>query len=479
MFDSKDKKWAKKGEGHVLSAEPPARPVAPSAPEAPRLPPNVPQRSDPAAAAAAARAKGGASQPTVAAGRPVQPSPRAGVTQQKFAQQLQMLQEMGFEPGLSASALEAASGDIEAAVEAISSGSVTAPSGSAAGGSTTGGGGMSAGSAGVAPGIGASVPPPPPSWSDATMAQAFNRLLDESPDATAALQMLSKLVSNVHSNPDEVKYRRVRLTNAKIGAVLGGGAAVAALQLAGFVSAGGEHAEMADSTAHDSGRLTATLHAIDHAMAKAALPPPLGPMAVKVLAPGSAGDVSATDQLPTDFYEVSGAEVKAAMAAAAARRAQESILRTREQREQEAARLKRVYRKAMIRVRFPDGLTLQGTFSTAATVSLVLQWVSESLRDPAHAFELCPPRGKPLREMSQTLVEAELVPAALLNFLVTTAELCEPPYLRDDLMTNVEVLTAGEQIPQGRPLAAAAPALPDESLKLPSANRTPKWAPDR
>ena len=65
--------------------------------------------------------------------------------------------------------------------------------------------------------------------------------------------------------------------------------------------------------------------------------------------------------LTADFYEMTGAEAKDMMAAAAAKREQESVLRTKATREMEAARKKRVYRKALVRVRFPDGVTLQAT----------------------------------------------------------------------------------------------------------------------
>jgi len=80
--------------------------------------------------------------------------------------------------------------------------------------------------------------------------------------------------------------------------------------------------------------------------------------------------------------------------------------------------------------------------------------------------------------MNQTLTEAELVPAALLNFLIPTAELYQPPFLNGDLMDMLETMTPEHaQIPQGRPLVASAPAPPVETLPVPSANRTPKWAP--
>ena len=54
-------------------------------------------------------------------------------------------------------------------------------------------------------------------------------------------------------------------------------------------------------------------------------------------------------------------------------------IRTKATREAIAAKKKRRYRKALVRVRFPDGVMIQATFSVKAPVSLLLQWVSECL----------------------------------------------------------------------------------------------------
>ena len=65
--------------------------------------------------------------------------------------------------------------------------------------------------------------------------------------------------------------------------------------------------------------------------------------------------------------------------ASAARRAEDETLRTKATREAMAAKKKRRYRKALVRVRFPDGVIIQATFSVKAPVSLLLQWVRECL----------------------------------------------------------------------------------------------------
>ena len=53
----------------------------------------------------------------------------------------------------------------------------------------------------------------------------------------------------------------------------------------------------------------------------------------------------------------------------------EGILRTKAMREKEEAKAKRRYKYCLIRVRFPDGWVLQGTFSVYETLSQVMELV--------------------------------------------------------------------------------------------------------
>ena len=75
--------------------------------------------------------------------------------------------------------------------------------------------------------------------------------------ALPALQLVDRLLQNVLGNPDEAKYRRIRLANAKIdGALRPQPAARRLLELCGFAaSADGEHLDMADAAARDCARL--------------------------------------------------------------------------------------------------------------------------------------------------------------------------------------------------------------------------------
>ena len=93
--------------------------------------------------------------------------------------------------------------------------------------------------------------------SEAAMEAAAATLRGAGAVALPALQLVDRLLQNVLGNPDEAKYRRIRLANAKIdGGLRPQPAARRLLELCGFAaSADGEHLDMADAAAHDCARL--------------------------------------------------------------------------------------------------------------------------------------------------------------------------------------------------------------------------------
>jgi len=90
-------------------------------------------------------------------------------------------------------------------------------------------------------------------------------------------------------------------------------------------------------------------------------------------------------------------------------------------------------------------------------------------------------RGQPLSEMALSLEDAELAPAAMLNFRPTLPGGMAPPYLHAGLMASLQVM-GEEQIPQGYGGEGATPAL--GSVGAPGGggmgggrdpNRVPAW----
>jgi len=468
----KEKKWSKKGEGHTLGTAADAEAAREARLAALQQPPPPPQparpmpaMNTPALAAAEARASGKKPAPAAPPRAPKAPAPPgqsfpgpgyvAANPQATYAQEIRMLCEMGFSEGVATRALVASEGEIERAVELLSSGQV--------GGGD--GGGVSTSSA--------QPPPPPPGAADGVPPL---EMLMEAATATAedipmlatrlsgmrgggnALSLVRKLVGNVQASPAEAKFRQVRLTNQKITERLGGSVEAYALLLACGFALGddGTHATMGDESAADGAALEVRCHLLDEAIAIAQSggpPVPVGPEDIKVLVVPE-GKPMRFEEVGDDYYQITPAEAKALMDLNAAKRADEEQFKTKEKRELEAARRKRVYRKTMIRVRFPDGIVLQATFSAAATVGVVLSWVESALREPGHAFELSLAASPPLKEMGETLEASGLAPAALLNFRMPAAEQMSPPFLHADLMATAQLMGA-EVIPQGTSLEEA------------------------
>merc|ERR1712142_990267 len=87
-------------------------------------------------------------------------------------------------------------------------------------------------------------------------------------------------------------------------------------------------------------------------------------------------------ELPQDFFAISKEELKAEQTNRKELLERESMLRTKAMREKEEAKVKRKYKYCLIRVRFPDGWILQGTFSVYEPVSAVSEFVSSCLETP-------------------------------------------------------------------------------------------------
>lgn len=84
-----------------------------------------------------------------------------------------------------------------------------------------------------------------------------------------------------------------------------------------------------------------------------------------------------------------------------------SILKTKAMREREELRYIQRYKFALIRVRFPDGVYLQGTFSVYEKLEYVYAFVQSCLRIESLEFKLMSPIGAKWDEedMQKTLFD--------------------------------------------------------------------------
>ncbi|NXY77279.1 UBXN6 protein, partial [Glareola pratincola] len=155
-------------------------------------------------------------------------------------------------------------------------------------------------------------------------------------------------------------------------------------------------------------------------------------------------------ELPDDFYNLTAEEIKREQRLRTEAVEKASMLRTRAMREKEEQREMRKYNYTLVRVRFPDGYILQGTFYARESVSVLYTFVREALRDDWLPFELLGPGGLKLTDENLAFNECGLVPSALLTLAWDAAVMAdiqasseEQPAspLKPELLSRVQTLS--------------------------------------
>lgn len=103
----------------------------------------------------------------------------------------------------------------------------------------------------------------------------------------------------------------------------------------------------------------------------------------------------------------------------------------------------RKYSSSLVRIRFPQGFILQGTFSTTSTLQDIHEMITAVLKNPSIPFYLftAPPVQK-YQNLKSTLEELKFVPAIILN--ISSPEKLE---IQDDIFKNIQDLSR-QTIPQ-------------------------------
>lgn len=122
--------------------------------------------------------------------------------------------------------------------------------------------------------------------------------------------------------------------------------------------------------------------------------------------------------LPPAFFNMTADELKKEQQMRTEAIERSMMLRTKAMREKEEKREMRKYRYAVIRIRFPDGVLLQGTFSVYEKLEAVNKFLRENLFNEDLPFILTTPIGHQLsdEDADKTLTDLRLVPAAILTF---------------------------------------------------------------
>ncbi|NXU55341.1 UBXN6 protein, partial [Turnix velox] len=154
-------------------------------------------------------------------------------------------------------------------------------------------------------------------------------------------------------------------------------------------------------------------------------------------------------ELPNDFYNLTAEEIKREQRLRTEAVEKALMLRTRAMREKEEQREMQKYNYTLLRVRFPDGYILQGTFYARESVSALYSFVREALRDDWLPFELLGPGGLKLTDENLAFNECGLVPSALLTLAWDAAVMADieasgeeqpPSPLKAELLSRVQTL---------------------------------------
>lgn len=145
-------------------------------------------------------------------------------------------------------------------------------------------------------------------------------------------------------------------------------------------------------------------------------------------------------ELPSDFFWLTAEEIKKEQQWKTEQAERSLMLRTRAMREREEKAALKKYRFTLIRVKFPDGPVLQGTFKVNETLQDIRLFVCDALQDPSTEFNLVSPTGVVNQPEGQesTLLDLQLCPSAILHFTPNVPSTLG--FLKDELMVLMQPL---------------------------------------
>ncbi|XP_018417704.1 PREDICTED: UBX domain-containing protein 6-like [Nanorana parkeri] len=120
--------------------------------------------------------------------------------------------------------------------------------------------------------------------------------------------------------------------------------------------------------------------------------------------------------LTDDFYNLTVQEIKQQHQLRKEKLEQESVLQTKAMRGREEKLKMKKYKYTVLRVRFPDGYLLQGTFHAQEWLSTLFDFVCQHLQNNWLPYDLLGPCGQKLENKQITFLDCGLVPSALLTF---------------------------------------------------------------
>ncbi|KAG7176729.1 UBX domain-containing protein 6-like [Homarus americanus] len=253
------------------------------------------------------------------------------------------------------------------------------------------------------------------------------------------VETLCKYIENIVTNPTEEKFHKIRMSNkAYQERILPIEGTKEFLEAAGFTEQElpfNDSAEKFWVFPEDNLSDVAALEQLRDALVSAEPVRPQLDRSLTILLPAEA---ATHIDLPAEFFNLTADELKREMQNRATAVERSQMLLTKAMRERQELREMRKYRFSLIRVRFPDGLILQGTFGVHEKVEEVMKFIRECLVNDWRPFFLSLSGGGKVTETEQSLVELRLVPAVVLNFKWDPS--IQDPNLDDYVFLNPETL---------------------------------------
>ncbi|KAI3730680.1 hypothetical protein L1987_61853 [Smallanthus sonchifolius] len=254
-----------------------------------------------------------------------------------------------------------------------------------------------------------------------------------------SVEIVLKLLKNIVKEPENVKFRRIRLGNPKIKeAIADVAGGLDLLECVGFElkeENGEMWAVMEDASSEKIKLIKQAVYLLEPE-------PPKNENVAPTTAPAKVEEqmevkkverqirvffsvsesVAAKIELPDSFYKLSIDEVKKEAELRRKKLAESQLLVPKSYKEKQAKASRKRHVKTVIRIQFPDGVVLQAFFSPREPTTALYEFVSSSLKDPSLEFELLHPVVIKRRvipnfgERVVTLEDEDLVPSALIKF---------------------------------------------------------------
>ncbi|XP_013400654.1 UBX domain-containing protein 6-like [Lingula anatina] len=262
-----------------------------------------------------------------------------------------------------------------------------------------------------------------PQMTSALMIHTLNKNAEK---VKLCIETLCKYLDNIIANPDEEKFRKIRISNKAFQErVCSCDGTEEFIQSVGFKQRKLPFQDGEDDfyvLDEDQAKDTERLNTLKEILLAAE---PIKAELDRGLRLFHPSPKATKFELHNDFYNITPEEMRKEQQLKQEAVEKLGMLRTKAMRERDEQRELRRYRFALVRVRMPNGVLLQGTFRATEKVSVLAEFVRDYLVNDWLPFTLSTATGQKLTEMDSTLAEVGIAPATVLNFALDPSVVAE------------------------------------------------------